>query len=275
MPVIRRVRRQRKLNDWLAAEHAGTVGSQFGEDGILAKIFQVVPAGNRWCVEFGAWEGTHFSNTRNLIRHHGWRGVLIEADTAKFTDLVATYRGNRRVTCLNEFVDFAGEKRLDRILPRTPVPRGFDLLSIDIDGNDYHVWQAVEVYRPKVVVIEFNPSIPNDTIYVQDADMNVNQGASLRALIQLGKRKGYELISTTPINAIFVLRRLFPLFDISDNDIDLMHDDSRFSTYLLQMYDGTLRTAGCTRMLWHDMEIDVERLQVLPPERRYFPGKAA
>jgi len=275
MPVIRRVPRRRQLNNWLAAEHARDFASQFGEDGILEKCFELIPESNRWCVEFGAWDGKHLSNTRNLIANHGWRSVLIEADRDKFAELRAAYSKNRRVTCLHKFVDFAGPNRLDQILPHTPVPRGLDLLSIDIDGNDYHVWQAVEIYRPKVVVIEFNPSIPNDTIYIQDADPHINQGASLRALIQLGKRKGYELISTTRINGIFVLRRLFPLFHIRDNGIERMHDDSRFTTSLLQMYDGTLVTAGCNRLLWHDTEIEPERLQILPPEKRRFAGYAA
>jgi hypothetical protein len=63
------------------------------------------------------------------------------------------------------------------------------LLTIDIDGNDYHIWDSMQKYQPKVVIIEYNPTIPNDIKFIQEANFDVNQGSSLRAKIELGGKK--------------------------------------------------------------------------------------
>ncbi len=148
-----------KEGNWLL-RFSGNVYSQFGEDGIIEKIVSMLPVSG-WCVEFGAWDGKHLSNTHLLLSQKGWSGVLIESDPKKYQDLRATYVGNERVICLNRKVSFDGDDLLDNILESTPAPRELDLLSIDIDGNDYHVWKSVIRYRPKIVVIEFNNTIPN------------------------------------------------------------------------------------------------------------------
>src|SRR5579872_1690072 len=100
------------------------------------------------------------------------------------------------------------------MLVGTPIPRDFDLLSIDIDGNDYHAWAAVKTYRPKAVVIEFNPTIPNEVDFVQEPVTHLNHGASLAALVRLAREKGYELVSTTLNNAFFVEQKYFSRFNI-------------------------------------------------------------
>ena len=122
----------------------------------------MIGASDGWCVEFGAWDGRHASNTYALISDAGYSAVLIESDPARFAALQRTHAGRSGVIALRRVVGFEGPDRLDRILAETPVPRDFDLLSIDIDGNDFHVWDAVEDYRPKLVVIEFNPTVPNE-----------------------------------------------------------------------------------------------------------------
>jgi hypothetical protein len=123
------------------------------------------------------------------------------------------------------------------------------------------------------VVIEFNPTIPNDVYFVQDADPEVHHGSSLLAMIELGKRKGYELVATTPLNALFVLADLFDVFEIADNDIDAMHSPSEFEIRIFQLYDGTLMLTGCRRLLWAQENIEQEAIQVLAPENRVFEDK--
>jgi hypothetical protein len=91
----------------------------------------------------------------------------MECHEKRFSDLIRTYEGNERVIALNRFVGFDPDNCLDKILADTPIPKNFDLLSIDVDGNDYHIWEAVEEYRPKVVVIEFNATIPPEVEFVQ------------------------------------------------------------------------------------------------------------
>jgi Methyltransferase FkbM domain len=244
--------------------------SQCGEDGILEKIFKTMKIKKGTCVEFGAWDGKLFSNSYHLIANKGWRGVFIEASPEKFKDLQETYAGRPDVICLNSMVGFEAPQLLDGYLAATDLPGDFDLLSIDVDGNDYHIFETVKKFRPKVVVVEFNPSIPNHIRFIQEKNMQVNHGSSLLAVAELAKTKGYELICCTAWNAIFVDACYFPLFGISNNSLDALHTDTRMHTYLIQMYDGTLRVAGMTRMIWHNIAIDEARIQMLPIEMRVF-----
>lgn len=175
--------------------------------------------------------------------------------------------------CVNAFVSFKGKNSLDNIFSRTPLPKTFNLFSLDIDGNEYHLWDSLTNYLPRVMLVEFNPSIPNDVVFIQPRDMNVFQGSSLRALVELGKRKGYELIAANEINAFFVLKELLPKFGIADNSINALHTDHRYETKLFQLYDGTLHISGYKRLLWHNVPIDEEELQVLPRWKRVYPAR--
>jgi len=143
----------------------------------------------------------------------------------------------------------------------------------DVDGNEYHLWDSMNEYRPRVMVIEFNPTIPNEVVFIQPRDMKVFQGSSLKAFVELGKRKGYELIATNETNAFFLLKELFPKFGIADNSIDALHTDHRFETKLFQLYDGTLKIAGNTKLLWHNLPIDEEKLQTLSIHKRKYPAR--
>jgi hypothetical protein len=249
------------------------VFSQCGEDGILEKIFEVIGVTKGTCVEFGAWDGKLFSNSANLLLNKEWSGVLIEGSEKKFPDLQNTYNGRSDCILLNRMVGFDPPDLLDDILAPLPVPKNFDLLSIDVDGNDYHIFDSVKRYCPKVVICEYNPTMPNWFAFAQKRDMNVNNGSSLAAFVKLGKEKNYELVCCTDFNAIFVERTYFPLFEIADNSIDALHGDMRYYSWLIQMYDGTLRVIGNGKMLWHGIRIDDERMQMLPRELRRFPDK--
>lgn len=262
---------QRK-NDWLL-EHRSNVTSQHGEDGIVQKIFEIIGEGSKWCAELGALNGRHDSNVWHLVQECGWSGVLIEADPTYFERLAEEYKHTPQAHCVQAFVSFEGEKALDSLFAKTPMPRVFDLFSLDVDGNEYHLWESLEQYRPRVMVVEFNPSIPNDVSFVQPRDMSVYQGSSLCAFVALGKEKGYELVATNETNAFFVSKELFSLFGITDNSIDALHTDRQFETKLFQLYDGTLVLAGNDRLIWHNVQIDPERLQVLPRRRRVYPAR--
>lgn len=170
---------------------------------------------------------------------------------------------------LNKFVSFEGENSLDNILNQTFIPNDFDLLSIDIDGNDYHIWDSLSNYRPTVVVIEFNPMIPSDIYFVQERNNSVNQGNSIRSIVTLANFKGYELIATTQCNVFFVKKEFYSLFDIQDNSIDRMWKGIK-SPRIFQLYDGTILLSDEFVLQWSKINIKKNRLQVIPKFLRFY-----
>lgn len=246
------------------------VYSQTGEDGVLEQICKIIGVTQDWCVEFGAWDGKHLSNTYKLMEE-GWSGVFIEGSERRYQDLVQTYKDNKKAYPVCAFVNFAGENNLDSLLAKTPIPKDFALLGIDIDGNDYHIWESLTVYKPKVVVIEFNPTIPPHVEFVQPKDMSVNQGNSLKSLVILGKQKGYELVTTTLLNAFFVKKEFFPLFEIADNSPETLFRDRKYLMDVFQLYDGTIMFTGRKKIFWHNVSIKPS-FQVVPKIFRVFPS---
>ena len=257
---------------WVQA-YGKNIQSQHGEDGIIDELFKRIGNANKWCVEFGALNGTHHSNSWHAVMEEGYSGVLIEADPTYFEKLQQVYKDTPRAYCMNEFVEFEGSKRLDALLARTPIPKDFDLLSIDIDGNDYHVWDSLTEYRPRAVLIEFNPTIPNDISFVQPRDMSVQQGSSLLALQELGKAKGYRLAAVVGVNGFFVLEELFSKLGLAPATLDEMYPDTMYHTRLFQLYDGTLVLDGYQELLWRHQPLRQEDVQALPAhKRKYLSG---
>ena len=251
-------------------KYSKNVTSQDGEDGIIEHIVKTLALENSYCVEFGAWDGKFFSNCFNLIEHNGWSGTMIEANFNKYQELAQTYAGNQKVTCINRFVQFDSPNSLDDILDEVHAPKDIGVLSIDIDGNDYYVWKSIQRYQPELVVIEFNPTVPNDVIFVQERAHNVIQGCSLLALILLGREKGYELICCTRWNAFFVKKEKYPLFGISDNLIFKMYSPIQDGR-IFQGYDSYIHVAGFDRLLWKGhVTVSSENFQVLATEDRIF-----
>ena len=251
--------------------YASNTYSQYGEDGIIKRIFEILPPKEiRWCVEFGAWDGKFLSNTHELLANRSWKGVLIEGNPKKIPALNKTYQGNSNAILLNRFVSFESPNTLDDILKETDIPLDFDLLSIDIDGNDYHVWESVKTYHPAAVVIEFNPTIPSDIEFVQEKNFTLNQGNSLLSLVKLGKEKGYELIATTFCNGFFVRKDLFGLFELSDNRITSLWETEKPAPRIFQLYDGTLVLSEKFKLHWHQKIVTEYQLQALPKSLRFF-----
>lgn len=255
---------------WLL-EHSGNVYSQSGEDGVIAAALDLLPTRDKWCVEFGAFDGVSMSNTRCLIENAGYTAVLIEASETAFADLLANCSSRPTVHAVHALVGFTDRDNLDVILDRFEVPHDFDCLSIDVDGNDYHVWKAMVRYRPKVICIEFNQTIPTEVKFVQRADVAVNQGSSLQSLVELGREKGYELVSVLAHNAFFVDRRYYALFGIDDNRPERLRRDLSAITYIFCGYDGTVHLAGNKSVIWHQVPLKESRIQHLPRRLRKFP----
>ena len=185
------------------------VFSQWNEDGILKNIFKKLGTTNKFYVEFGAWDGVHLSNTANFRINHNWKGLLLEGNRSKVKSVKEKEK-------LNLHWEWITDKNINKVFNKYNVPTIFDLLSIDIDGNDYWVWKAL-TSRPRVVIIETNPGIRNDialSIQKDKSDIHTNSnsnyhGANLNALYQLAIKKGYEFVTTEEINAIFVVKEEF------------------------------------------------------------------
>jgi hypothetical protein len=261
---------------WLSS-HAYNVTSQCGEDGIIAKALSLLPERTSWCVEFGAWDGKLYSNTYDLIMSHNYRGVFIEADPARFHDLELTHGASGRNVLLNAFVGFSKSDCLDVLLSRCEIPKKFDLLSIDIDGNDYYVWEALEEYAPNLVVIEFNPTLSNSVLFVQKKDHRTTQGSSPASIVELARRKGYELIAATAFNLLFVRSEHYGAFGISDNSLALMRDDSDVP-HIFVGYDGHVflsqsNVLGSIALRWHRLKLKEADIQVLPERLQKYPDQ--
>ena len=174
--------------------------SQNGEDGIIEAIFSTIGETTRWCCEFGAWDGIHFSNTRRLV-NSGWEALLIEADRERFGQLVENDAGNDRVVALNRMVD-TELSTLDAMFVECAVPE-LDLLVVDIDGYDYDILAGLAA-RPRVICIEVNAGhspFARERLPQHTAGENVGQ--PLGVFDQLAADMGYQLVAYSG-NAFFV-----------------------------------------------------------------------
>jgi hypothetical protein len=251
-------------------QYQGNVASQAGEDGIIERIMELLRPNQQFCVEFGAWDGKLHSNCFNLLKNKGWNGIMIEANKDKYRDLVGTYAGHDNVTTVNRFVDFEGANALDKLLDEFEAPRDFGLLSIDVDGCDYYIWESLARFSPEVVVIEINPTVPNDVLFVQARSFDVHQGCSLLALVDLGRQKGYELAVCTAWNAFFVRADKYPKLGLKSNLISNLYvpiQDGR----IFQGFDGSIHVVGMTSLVWKGgLPVSSEDFQVLPKAARVW-----
>jgi hypothetical protein len=184
--------------------------SQNEEDGIIDEIFTRIGTTNRYFVEFGVGDGRE-NNTCALLLA-GWSGLWIEANTASARFIRSHFADPIAAGQLRFLESFVTAEEIEKLFEAGAVPAEPDLLSIDIDGNDYWVWRAVARYRPRVVVIEYNAQLGRSARLVQpyDAracwDETMAYGASLGALDDLGREKGYSLVGCGigGVNAFFV-----------------------------------------------------------------------
>jgi hypothetical protein len=245
------------------------VHSQSGEDGLIQHFMAKMGVNNGFFVEFGAWDGKHLSNCAHLAEQ-GWSGCFIEADSERFIDLKKNYQANSKIALVNALVTSTGFNCLDNLLKTIQAPQDLTVLSIDIDGNDYHIWHHLGNYFPLLCIVEFNPTIPTDVIYIQDDHPDLNFGNSLAAFYELAKSKGYSFVAITDCNAFFMPSVICEQFDI----ITYRPEEIKSKEYemsIFQGYNGQIVTQGPSQLLWHGINITDEDLQILPKELRKIP----
>ena len=180
------------------------VFSQNGEDGIIQYIFGRIGSGSKICCEFGAWDGVHLSNCRNLVVQ-GWKAIMIESDKKRYVRLRMMYADNPSVRTVHRFVDAANNK-LDDILRELNVV-SLDFLNVDIDGLDYQIFESLDI-RPSVICIEVCAGHDPQSLSTIPVDVaKDNVGQPLAVFDKLARDKVYNLVCYTG-NAFFVLREL-------------------------------------------------------------------
>jgi len=128
------------------SDYKSTVHSQHGEDGVIAAVFEAIGIKSRTCVEFGAYDLYDASNVYPLW-NTGWKTLLIEGNVRRYRKLLADYTdfpgsADLHVSFANKFVDADGPNSLDNILSEFEFPVDLDLVVMDVDGLEYHIWQG-------------------------------------------------------------------------------------------------------------------------------------
>ena len=202
------------------------VWSQWGEDGILQYLLRQVAVERRVFVEFGVENYTE-ANTRFLLTQNSWSGLVLDGSEEHISAIRRDpiyWRHN-----LKAVRAFVTRENINQLLRENGLAGEIGLLSVDIDGNDYWVWEAITEVAPAVVVVEYNSrfgpdravTIPYDPAFerVKAHHSTAYYGASLAALVGLGRRKGYAFVGSNSAgnNAFFVRRDLLapPLRELS------------------------------------------------------------
>ena len=192
------------------AMYEAQVFSQSGEDGILAEIFGRVGTTERRFVEIGVGDGLENNTTYLLAR--GWQGLWVEGSGSAVRRAREHFREPIARGSLAIEQAMVTAESIGALLANASVPAEFDLLSIDVDRNTYYIWAALTAYRPRVVVVEYNSTVPasDEWVVAYDPAKVWNRtsyfGASLKSYELLGRRLGYSLVGCglAGTNAFFV-----------------------------------------------------------------------
>jgi hypothetical protein len=187
--------------------------SQSGADGIIGEFFHRIGTTNCFFVEFGVGNGLENNTVARLL--HGWTGLWVEGSKANNKRIQKAFKPFIDTGQLTVAAQFLDRDNIGPLFAACNVPCEPELLSIDVDGNDYWFWEALEQYTPRVVVIEYNamlgPTLPWVMAYNakhrrEALVVSSYKGASLKALEKLGTRKGYSLVGCDflGVNAFFV-----------------------------------------------------------------------
>ncbi|MDP3431569.1 MAG: hypothetical protein Q8T04_01190, partial [Bacteroidota bacterium] len=188
------------------------VFSQFEEDGILLFIFSVIGMDNKTFVEIGSDDGIN-SNSANLVFNFGWHGLFIDGNKHSIERGRKFYGKYPHPWAYSpKFIcDLVKRENINQIIQEAGISGEIGLLSIDIDGNDYWIWDALEVVQPQVVIIETHNEfgfedivVPYDPNYFYPGKHPVYHGASPIAMTKLAKQKGYRLVGANELGFNFI-----------------------------------------------------------------------
>jgi len=222
-------------------KYCRNIYSQNGEDGILEQVLKELGISAGTFCEFGASDGITSSNTYNLIKNYNFSGIAIELDTRRFEKLKQNYASLEQVKVYHGGVFYNDPNNdLNSWLKKGNLPYDLDLLSIDIDYDDYYAWENLTEFMPKIVILETNPY--RDPVYEElpgraSQEYNIDLlrewraplvafGCSFISAVKLGLKKGYIPISYTG-NITFIRKDLVHLlkefpYIVSDDPYDYL-----------------------------------------------------
>src|SRR3989338_367300 len=198
--------------------------SQHGEEGVLDYLSKIICTTNKICVEFGACNGKEISNTLYFEKKYGWKRILFEADLKYQKDGTDIH-----------FIKLTPEN-INDVFDQHDVPKEPELVSIDIDSYDFWIWKAMQI-KPKMVVIEINHGLNNLEPYTVPYDPQIKYrngyfGANFKAMHELGKSKGYRLITMVGHNNLIFLREdLFLTAGLADPNPKIIQQLITHSSY--------------------------------------------
>lgn len=239
-------------------DYANDVYSQDGEDGCIEAIFTVIGEKSHVAVEFGAGE-IQGSNTAQLWKNKGWRAYLIESDAERFETLLANVLPGTHVA--QQTITPTGVHSIDSLMGQWGVT-DIDFMSIDVDGDDYLIFESMAL-RPRVVCIEFNPTIPPH-VYLRQKTSGERFGSSLLSIATLARTLGYEFVGATRCNGFFVLADEAEPFCDYEKDLGVLFPPENYS-YFVTDFSGRSIVAGA-KPPW-----DSRQQYVLPLEGTSFP----
>jgi hypothetical protein len=217
--------RQRLTNgDRSRLEWAGyKVHSQSDEDGILDEIFQRIGVTNRTFVEFGAETGNE--NNSRLLLDQGWNGLWIEGLAEYSGSIKWQFREQIASGQLKLVEAFVNRDNINSLISGAGINGEIDFLSVDIDGNDYHVFEAINAVNARVVCLEYNPFKPAGWVMPYDPSYrwahDFEYGATASALTDLAANKGYVLVGSGMYSAnIFFVRSELIGRKFASGDVD-------------------------------------------------------
>jgi hypothetical protein len=189
------------------------VFSQWGEDGIIQHLIKSIDIKHKTFIEFGV-EDFFESNCRFLLMKDDWQGFVIDGSKANTNRLMSSYFYWKHHLLAKQA--FITRENVDKVLQESGFDEDLGILSVDIDGVDYFVLEAITSYKPRILILEFNSvfggerkiTVPYraDFYRTKAHHSNLYWGASLPAMTYLAERKGYALvgINSASVNAFFV-----------------------------------------------------------------------
>ena len=184
------------------------VFSQWGEDGIIQYLINKLPIANKIFIEFGV-EDYLESNTRFLLVNNNWSGLILDGSIRHIEKIKnSALYWKYDLLARNVFITKGNiDGIIDEYIENSGFNKEIGVLSMNVDGNDYHVWKAIKSIDPVIVICEYNSlfgnkyklTVPYDDAFVRSSKhySNLYFGASIGAICQLAKAKGYEYIGCT------------------------------------------------------------------------------